>query len=168
MIPGNAATLSDAEAPTLGGARSDYVTAVADGQRFGIPIEDVHDVFHLGPVTPVPLAPPAILGVLNLRGRVVTAIDLRRRLGLASTASRAGGMAIGLEHERQSYCLVVDAVTEIVRLPDDELEPNPIHLDPRWAGMSRGVLRLEDTLLLVIDTAAVLAFDPPSPTLLRT
>lgn len=145
-----------------------YVTATVGDQLFGVAIEQVHDVFNLGPVTPVPLAPASIVGLLNLRGRVVTAIDLRRRLGMAGTGRpvgcvAAGRMAIGMEAERQSYCLVVDAIGEIVRVEPDTLEPNPIHLPPGWAALSRGVHRLPGALLVTLDVPAVLRFDDGTP-----
>ena len=138
---------------------SDYVTARVDGQLFGIPISGVHDVYNLGPVTPVPLAPPAVLGLLNLRGRVVTAIDLRRRLGRPARADGDKRMAIGIDAERQSYCLVADDVGEIVSVPAHALEPNPVHLDERWAAISRGVHRTDRDLILVLDVQAVLSLD---------
>jgi purine-binding chemotaxis protein CheW len=147
--------------PALAESRSDYVTARVDGQLFGIPIAGVHDVYNLGPVTPVPLAHPAVLGLLNLRGRVVTAIDLRRRLGRPAGSEGDTRMAIGIDAERQSYCLVADAVGEIVSVPAGGLEPNPIHLDECWAAMSRGVHRTADELILVLDVAAVLQLESP-------
>ena len=74
----------------------EYVTATVGGQLFGLPISRVQDVFAPDRLTRVPLAPPEIAGLLNLRGRIVTAIDLRRRLGLDAPAGDAPRMAIGV------------------------------------------------------------------------
>src|ERR1041384_1423190 len=96
---------------------SEYVTAVVAGQRFGLPILRVQDVFVPERLTRVPLAPPEIAGLINLRGRIVTLIDIRRRLGLA--AASADGeqlMAIGVESRGESYGLLVDGVGEVLKL----------------------------------------------------
>ncbi len=80
----------------------EYVTATVGGQLFGLPISRVQDVFAPDRLTRVPLAPPEIAGLLNLRGRIVTAIDLRRRLGLEAFAADAPRMAIGVEYKGES------------------------------------------------------------------
>lgn len=133
------------------------VTVLVGGQLFGLPIADVHDVFLVGSVTPVPLADPQVLGLINLRGRIVTAISLRRRLGMSE-----GGrldMAVGIEFGGESFGLAVDTVGEVLRLPVDGREPNPINLDAAWARLSKGVHRLPEGLLVILDVAAVLDFD---------
>jgi purine-binding chemotaxis protein CheW len=134
------------------------VTVVIADQLFGLPIDRVHDVFIASAVTGVPLAPREVIGLLNLRGRVVTAMCLRRRLGLPD-AENGREMAVGLEHNGESYGLLVDQVGEVMKLSSDLCEPNPVHMDPRWARVSRGVHRLEGRLLIVLDVDAVLAFE---------
>jgi purine-binding chemotaxis protein CheW len=139
----------------------DYVTIVVGDQMFGLPIERVHDVFIATSMTPVPLAPPEIMGLLNLRGRIVTALCVRRRLGMLPRegAGEREAMAVGLEHQGESYGLLVDSVGEVLRLSPDTLEENPAHLDPRWARLSRGVHRLDGKLLIVLDVDGILDFD---------
>src|SRR5581483_8169565 len=92
----------------------EYVTATIGEQLFGLPIRRVQDVFMPERVTRVPLAPPEIAGVLNMRGRIVTLIDLRRRLGLPARAQTADVMAIGVELRGESYGLLIDAVGEVL------------------------------------------------------
>ena len=75
----------------------EYVTALIGGQLFGLPILRVQDVFAPERLTKVPLAPPEIAGVLNLRGRIVTLIDMRRRLGLGQRENESTAMAVGVE-----------------------------------------------------------------------
>ena len=134
---------------------TDYVTATVGGQLFGLPIERVQDVFVLDRLTRVPLASPEIAGVLNLRGRIVTAIDMRCRLGLPP-GDPGRRMAIGIECKGESYGLLIDVIGEVMRLPTTGREGNPVNIEPRLARVSAGVHRLEDRLLVVLDVDRVL------------
>ena len=134
----------------------EYVTATIGGQLFGMPIQRVQDVFMPERLTRVPLAPPEIAGVLNLRGRIVTLIDMRDRLGLQSRAADAPMMAVGVELAGESYGLLIDAIGEVLKLDDAGREANPINLDPRLARVSAGIHRLEGQLLMLLDVDRVL------------
>jgi purine-binding chemotaxis protein CheW len=142
-------------------AALDYVTILLDNQMFGLPIQRVHDVFLPSRITPVPLAPAEIVGLLNLRGRVVTAISLRQRLKMPprEQGTDTMNMAVGIEHKGEAFALIVDAVGEVLRLGESTFEPNPVHLAPGWAAVSAGVHRLQDKLLIVLDVDAVLTFE---------
>ena len=142
---------------TEGGGTLEFVTVFVGDTMFGLPIDRVHDVFIPAGITPVPLSPPEIIGLLNLRGRVVTAICLRRRLGLPATEGSAR-MAIGLEQSGETFALVVDGVGEVLKLGLDTHEPVPINLDARWRDLARGVHRLDGRLLVVLDVNALLLF----------
>jgi purine-binding chemotaxis protein CheW len=135
---------------------TEYVTATVGGQLFGLPIGRVQDVFVLDRLTRVPLAAPEIAGVLNLRGRIVTAIDMRRRLGLAPAGEVRRRMAIGIEYKGESYGLLIDAIGEVLNLPTAGREGNPVNLEPGLARVSAGVHRLADRLLVVLDVDRVL------------
>jgi purine-binding chemotaxis protein CheW len=137
---------------------SEYVTVTVADQIFGLPIDRVHDVFIASAVTEVPLAPREIVGLLNLRGRVVTAMCLRRRLGLPDGES-GREMAVGLENQGESYGLLVDQVGEVMKLSPETREPNPVHMDPRWVKLSGGVHRLDGQLLIILDVDAVLSLE---------
>ena len=138
---------------------TEYVTAMIGGQLFGLPIVRVQDVFIPERLTRVPLAPPEIAGVLNLRGRIVTLIDLRRRFGLGQRESGQVTMAIGVESRAESYGLLIDSVGEVLKLEDAAREPNPINLDERLARVSAGIYRLDGQLLIVVDVDRVLDID---------
>jgi purine-binding chemotaxis protein CheW len=139
----------------------EYVTFQIDGRWFGAEVSEVHDVFAIQAVTPVPCARADVAGLLNLRGRIVTAIDARRRLGMQARAGGyAGAMAIGIEREGESYCLIVDAVGEVLRLDGDIREEPPGNLDDRWREVARGVYRLPKGLLVALEVARML--DAPS------
>ena len=139
---------------------SDYVTFTTAEQIFGLPIECVQDVFKPSRITRVPLAGPEIAGVLNLRGRIVTAIELRSRLGLDGRDAGQVPMAIGIESRGESFGLLVDTVGEVLKLPDEEREPNPINLDRNLGRVSAGVYRLDGHLLVVLDIDRVLDLSP--------
>jgi len=107
-------------------------------------------------LTRVPLAPAEIAGVLNLRGRIVTLIDMRCRLGLGVREDSAPAMAIGVESRGESYALLIDSIGEVLKLDDMAREPNPSNLDPRLAGVSTGIHRLDGQLLMILDVDRVL------------
>ena len=147
-------------------ATDDFVTVYVGEKLFGLAIERVHDVFVPSGVTPVPLAPAEIVGLLNLRGRVVTAMSLRRRLGLPDPEAEADGtkaspkMAIGLEQAGETFALVVDGVGEVLKLGADSREAVPINLDPRFRDLATCVHRLDGRLLVILDVDALLGFTP--------
>lgn len=134
----------------------EYVTAAVGGQLFGLPILRVQDVFFPERITRVPLAPTEIAGVLNLRGRIVTLIDMRRSLGLEPQQETATPMAIGVESGGESYGLLIDNVGEVLKLDDAGREPVPINLDRRLARVCTGIHRLEGQLLMVVDVDRIL------------
>jgi Chemotaxis signal transduction protein len=133
-----------------------FVTVVIGGQLFGLPIHKVHDVFVPESITRVPLAQREIAGVLNLRGRIVTAINMRRRLGLPEREGQHGIMAVGIEFRGESYGLIIDEVGEVLDLAIATREPNPSNLDRRWAQISAGVHRLNGQLMVILDVERVL------------
>jgi purine-binding chemotaxis protein CheW len=134
----------------------EYVTVMIGDQLFGLPISRVQDVFMPDRLTRVPLASPEIAGVLNLRGRIVTAIDMRRRLGLPPRSDGRPPMAVGIELKGESYGLLIDTVGEVLKLADGTREPNPVNLDQHLARVSAGVHRLEGQLLVILDVDRVL------------
>ena len=138
---------------------SEYVTVTIGSQLFGLPIARVQDVFVLNQMTRVPLASDEIAGVINLRGRIVTAIDLRRRLAIPGDSGR-GAMAVGIESEGESYGLVIDAVGEVLKLGIETAEPVPVNLDERLKSVASCIHRLDDGLLVVLDVDRLLDLKP--------
>jgi purine-binding chemotaxis protein CheW len=141
---------------TTAPTNTEFVTFTTAGQSFGVPIGRVQDVFKPSHITPVPLAGAEIAGVLNLRGRIVTMIDLRRRLELEQGENDRTPMAIGIEARGESLGLLVDAVGEVLKLPNAEREAVPINLDRKLAAVSAGVHRLDGQLLVILDIDRVL------------
>lgn len=135
---------------------TEYVTVTIGDQLFGLPISRVQDVFIPDRLTKVPLAPPEVAGVLNLRGRIVTALDMRSRLDLDKRAEGQPVMAIGIDLRGESYGLLVDAVGEVLKFSNSACEAKPVNLDARWARVASGVIRLDGQLLVVLDVDRVL------------
>ena len=139
---------------------TEFVTVTIGDHIFGLPIARVQDVFVPERLTRVPLAPPEVAGILNLRGRVVTAIEMRSRLDLGSRQPGQPVMAIGIELKGESYGLLVDAVGEVVQLATSACEAKPSNLDDRLARVAAGIYRLEGQLMIVLDVDRVLDIKP--------
>ena len=153
-----------------------YVTATIGGQLFGVPVLRVQELFVPKHLTRVPLAAAEVAGLINLRGRIHTVIDMRRRLGLelglelgfelAAKADEKGGaqaprrqVALSVEHNGEPYALLIDEVGDVMRLAAANRDPNPINMDAALAQASLGVHRLEGRLLVVLDVDRLLDFD---------
>jgi purine-binding chemotaxis protein CheW len=132
------------------------VTLSLGGQLCGVPVLCVRDVLAEQPITRIPLAPPEIAGSLNLRGRIVTAIDLRRRLSLPPLPPDTRAMSVVVEQHADLYSLMVDAVGDVMSLPVKALLPNPPTLNASWRAHCSGVYRLEQGLLAVLDVERLL------------
>src|SRR2546430_17408759 len=118
---------------TVEGTVAEYVTAVIGGQLFGLPISRVQDVFMPERLTRVPLASGEIAGALNLRGRIVTVVDMRARLGLPKNDDGKPPMPVGVDLRGESYGLQIDTIGEVLRLGAARCEGKPINTDPRLA-----------------------------------
>lgn len=134
-----------------------FVTVYVQKQLFGIAIERVQDILIPENVAHIPLAPPEVAGAINLRGRIVTVIDVRTRLGLPPKDGKER-MCVTVELGNELYSLMVDSVGEVKSLRVDKIESNPTTLNPRWRQISLGVVRLEGELMVISDVDALLGF----------
>ena len=129
----------------------DFVTFRVKKQLFGIPVLMVQDILSPDRIASIPLAPPEVRGSINLRGRIVTVIDVRVRLGLpSSTEASENAMAVTVEHEHELYTLLVDS------LSNDLYERNPATLDSLWREFANGIYRLKGELMVVLDVHRLL------------
>src|ERR1700722_8907721 len=142
----------------VAGEEQVYVTLTVAGQSCGIPVLGVRDILAEQPITRIPLAPPDIAGSLNLRGRIVTAIDLRRRLNLAPREPGQKCMSVVAEQGGELYALLVDQVLEVMSLDGNLFERNPPTLERNWALFSNGIYRLDGRLLVILDVARLLDY----------
>lgn len=145
--------------PALPGATATFVTMTVHGQLCGISVLTVRDIIMTPAMTHIPLAPPEIAGSLNLRGRIVTAIDLRRRLDLPKRPEADPCMSVVVERQGELYSLVVDTVREVITIDNQLLDPNPPTLAATWCAFSDGIFRLKAELLVVLDTDRLLAIN---------
>jgi len=141
------------------GETEEFVTFTIAGQLFGIPVLQIQDVLSSYQITPIPLAPPEIKGSLNLRGRVVTAVDVRLRLGLSARPKEAESMSIVAENEGELYSLMVDSVGEVLALSQSAYERNLPTLDAKFRAFSDGIYRLDKQLLVVLDVNRLLDYE---------
>ena len=136
---------------SMGRAAEMVLSLTVAGQPCGVPVLAVRDVLGPQTITRIPLAPPEVAGSLNLRGRIVTALDLRRRLQLPARPAGQKPMSVVVEHQGELYALLADGVGEVLSLSAAERAANPPTLDPAWKAVCRGVHRLGDRLLVVLD-----------------
>ncbi len=127
-----------------------YVTFLLGEQMCGVPVLAVRDVLANQTITRIPLAPPEVAGNLNLRGRIVTAIDLRRKLQLPPRPAGLPPMSLVTDMRGDLYALLVDQVSEVVTLDPAAMEPNPPTLPPAWADYSQGINRSGSRLLVIL------------------
>ncbi len=134
----------------------DYLTIVIEDQTFGIPVLQVQDVLREQKVTKIPLASREVAGSLNLRGRIVTAIDVRRRLGLGDRNDNEASMSVVVEHKGELFSLIIDSVGDVLSLENSNFEKNPGTLEQTWKDISSGIFQLENNLLVVVDVPSLL------------
>jgi len=138
--------------------KEDFVTFFIEDQLFGIPVLQVQDILTPDSIASIPLAPPEVAGSINLRGRIVTVIDVRTRLGLTGKDEDHMGMGVTVEHQNDLYTFLVDKVGEVLSMQPDQFEKNPNTLDPLWRDFAIGVYRLDGQLMVVLDVERLLAF----------
>lgn len=136
----------------------DMVSSFYAGDHlFGVPVTEVQEVLRAGGSTPVPLAPSAVAGLLNVRGQIVTAIDLGTTLGLASSAEQESRANVIVTHDGGVVALVVDKIAGVLDIDDARIEPPPATINGRLKDLIIGVYQLEERLMLVLSVTRVLA-----------
>jgi purine-binding chemotaxis protein CheW len=138
-------------------------TVTVERETFGLPVSNVQTIFRIEAVTAVPLGPREILGLVNLRGKIVTAVSLRRRLSMPDRDSEGGILAIGIEHRGEDFALVVDEVGDVIDLDADTLVALPPHLSAERARLTATVHRLSTGILPVLSMDAVFEFQRRKP-----
>ena len=140
----------------MGQAGGMMLTLTVAGQLCAVPVLAVRDVLGPQTITPIPLAPREVAGSLNLRGRIVTAIDLRTRLGLPPRPVGAIAMSVVVDLRGELYSLLADEVGEVLALDAEGYSPNPPTLDAAWKAVALGVHRREGRLLVLLDVEQLL------------
>jgi purine-binding chemotaxis protein CheW len=136
----------------------EFVTMRVGEQLFGVSVNAVQDVLRKQKITRVPRSKQVIAGSLNLRGRIVTAIDMRTRLSLSAIENRDKTMNVVVEYNNELFSLMVDSVGEVLSLSMENFEKTPPNLDDSWRELAAGIFRLEEELLVIVDVKHLLKF----------
>ena len=135
---------------------SAFCTFVVDNMLFGVEVLRVQEVLRFHQMTRVPLAHGVVRGLLNLRGQIVTALDLRERLGLASAPNGQQPMNIVIRAADGAVSLLVDEIGDVLEVEEEQFERTPDTLHGILRELVRGTYKLSDRLLLVLDLDATL------------
>ena len=134
-------------------------TFFVDGLHFGVEVLQVQEVIRYQHMTRVPLAPDVVEGLINLRGQIVTALDLRRRLGLPERPEGALPMNVVVRTDDGAVSLLVDEIGDVVDVQTDEFEPVPETVRGEVAGLVSGVYKRKERLLLLLDVERAVGLD---------
>lgn len=154
----NSTTLERASSALHGASQSQFVSFWIADQLLGVPVDIVQEVLNPQTIAPTPKARPEIAGLLNLRGQIVTAVDLRKRLALPADALGRPRMNVVVRHKGESYSLLVDEVGDVINIGNENFEPPPVTLDSHWKSLVSGVFRLEERLFIVLNVPAIFTF----------
>jgi len=138
-------------------ASRQYATFEVAGQLFGVEVAEVQEVLSFSEYTSVPLAPPAVGGLFNLRGQVIAAVDLRVQLGLARQALRGPVMNVILRGDDEPVSLLVDRIGEVVDLDETAFEPPPDTLTGPARKLVVGTFKMDGRLMLALDVNSAVA-----------
>jgi purine-binding chemotaxis protein CheW len=133
------------------------VSFLLGAEEYGLDILLVQEIIRMTNITGVPQVPDFVEGVINLRGRVIPVIDLRKRFGLPAHASSHDSRIVVVSADHDTIGLIVDAVSEVVRVPSEALEPPPDLLAGTATEFVRGMAKLDDRLIMHLDVARVIA-----------
>jgi len=150
-----AASHSVSEVPTAG--EESYFTVFAGGEAFGLSVLHTQTIFRITSVTPIPLGPIDIVGLVNLRGRIVTAVSLRRRLGIPVDELQ-NSLAIGIEHKGENFALIVDEVGDVLTLDASMRVQIPAHFDPARSRLMTGLYKVGNLLIPALNIGALFDF----------
>jgi purine-binding chemotaxis protein CheW len=140
-----------------------FCTFFLDGHFFGVPVQRVQEVIRYQEMTRVPLVPPVVRGLINLRGQIVTAIDLRKRLGMTERPASQLPMNVVVRTGDGAFSLLVDEIGDVIEVTEKSFERPPETLQGVAQEMIRGVHKMPERLLLLLDTERVVDVAEPGP-----
>jgi len=154
----NRPTNPSGDGKTVRGNSHRYFTVFVSGEIFGLSVSDTQTIFRVSSITRVPDGPQDVVGLVNLRGKVVTAVSLARRLGMPDTQVQSNPLSIGIENNGEYFALLVDDVGDVITLSDDARIQVPQHLDPSRAYFCERLYRQGDLLIPVLNTDRLFNF----------
>lgn len=141
----------------------EFLTFHLAEQLFGVSVLQVNDVLGPQRITRMPLAPPSISGVMNLRGKIVTAVDVRCCLNQKPRDDGGAGMSVVVEENGELFSLIIDAVRDVLSIDRSQLEAVPATLDPAWQSVASNIHKLPDSLLVILDVQQLLRMARDNP-----
>jgi purine-binding chemotaxis protein CheW len=131
---------------------SQVCTFYLNSQMFGVEVQSVQEVIRYQEMTDVPLAPDSVVGLINLRGQIVTAIDLRKRLGLSDRPEGQLPMNVVVRSDDGAISFLVDQIGDVQEIDADNFEPPPETMQGPSRNLIRGAYKMKNQLLLILDT----------------
>ncbi len=128
-----------------------------NGEAYGVDIESVREIIRMQDITRVPRTPDFVEGVINLRGKVIPVVELRKRFSLPAMERSKDNRIVNVDISGQEIGMVVDAVTEVLRISSDSVEPPSSVITTADSGYLRGIAKLEDKLIILLDLDQVLS-----------
>ncbi|MCA9293151.1 MAG: chemotaxis protein CheW [Phycisphaerales bacterium] len=150
-VNSHGAVAATSAAETVDADLLQLVTFVVGAEEFAIPILSVHEINRMMEITRVPHSPPFVEGVINLRGRIVPVVDLRKRFGLPKTERDSNNRIVVVEVASRVIGFTVDRVNEVLRIAPNIVEPAPAMISGVDTEFVQGVGKLDDRLLILLD-----------------
>jgi len=133
-----------------------YCTFRVNDLLFGVEVQKVQEVLRSQPTTVVPLSPPVVHGLMNLRGQIVSALSLRERLGVPADGHEDRSMNIVIRSDDGPISILVDEIGDVIRVDESQFEPAPEALQGKQRELTQGAYKLDEGLLLILDTERVI------------
>ncbi len=144
---------------TVAEATEHLATFFLDREEYGVDVRQVQEIRRLSEITTVPRAPDFIRGVINLRGRILPVLDLKRKLGLGEVESRRATRIVVVRIGERLLGLLVDGASQVLKVPVSRIEPPPEEVQEKGGDYIRGVAKLDDRLIIVVDLGRLLAHE---------
>src|SRR5579864_1455728 len=127
-------------------------------ETYGVPITALHEIVRVPEITAVPDAPDYMEGVINLRGKIVSVIDLRKRFGIKETTPSRRNRILVVEYNGRLSGLIVDSASEVLKIPPTDIEPPPAVLQEGGLNCVTGLGKYQGRLIMLLDTSKILEF----------
>jgi purine-binding chemotaxis protein CheW len=127
-------------------------------ETYGVPITALHEIVRVPEITAVPDAPDYMEGVINLRGKIVSVIDLRKRFGIKETTASRRNRILVVEYNGRLSGLIVDSASEVLKIPPADIEPPPAVLQEGGLNCVTGLGKYQGRLIMLLDTSKILEF----------
>ena len=139
-------------------SQTNFFTVFVDQNVYGLEVKEAETIFKVGRITPIPLIHKEVVGFINLRGKIVVAVSLRRRLGIPETGGVCEKFAIGLQAGNENFALLVDRVGDVLALPDSARTEIPPHFTSRQSLFTRDLYLYDSKLTPILDVPRLFDF----------